>query len=114
DLRIFDDRNRGLGVTEDAIVLGDLENGFCVRQHRMRSSRLWRSRRHQKEAKDTEQGTPDFLHLIGPDYNMWILGGARLPRSASGPTADDGGAEPAEGCAELRIGDPGEPLIKRF
>src|SRR6516164_9840731 len=42
--RVFDDRDRGLGVAEDAIVLADLQHGLRVREHQMRGSRLWRSR----------------------------------------------------------------------
>ena len=45
---------------------------------------------------------------------MWMLVGSQLARNASSPTADDGVAEPAEDSAELRIGDPGEPLIEPF
>jgi len=35
-----------------------------------------------------------------------MLVGSQLARNASSPTTDDGVAEPAEGRAELRIGDP--------
>ena len=42
-----------------------------------------------------------------------MLVGSQLLRNASRPTADDGVAEPAESCAELRIGNPREPLAER-
>jgi hypothetical protein len=51
---------------------------------------------------------------MGPYYNMWMLVGSRHARNVSNPTADDGVAELAEGHAERRIGDPGEPLIEPF
>jgi len=47
---------------------------------------------------------------MGPHYNMWMLVGSQPARNASRSTADDGVTEPAESCAELRIGDPREPL----
>ena len=44
---------------------------------------------------------------------MWILVSSQPARNASTPGADDGVAEPAEGFAEVRIGDPGEPFVER-
>ena len=43
-----------------------------------------------------------------------MLVGSQPARNASGPTADDGMAEPTESCAELRIGDPGEPFAEHL
>jgi hypothetical protein len=44
---------------------------------------------------------------------MWMLVSSQPARNASNPTTEDGAAEPVEGCAELGIGDSGEPLVER-